>query len=111
MSYARFDLFGDVGSDITSATYLVADAAEMTLDLDVDSATTVVVQGSNQQGFRTDFVEGDWSTLTTIVSISANEMLNIEPGFRWLRVLRETASTASLAKATVGVRNVVWGRG
>lgn len=111
MSFARKDLFGDVGSDITSSTYLVADAAEMTLELDVDSATTVVVQGTNQQGFRTAFVEADWSTLTTVVSVAADTMLNIEPGFRWLRVLRETASTASLAGATIGVRNVSWGRG
>ena len=107
MSAFRKDLFEDVSSDITSSTYFVGDAEELTLDLDVDSATTIIVQGSNAQGFRTAFVEDDWSTLTTIVSISANDILNIEPGFRWARVLRETASTASLASATVAGRNVV----
>lgn len=111
MSTFKSDLFGDVGSAITSSTYFVGDAAEITLALDIDSATTVVVQGSNAQGFRTAFVEDDWSTLTTITAIAANDLLNIEPGFRWIRLLRETASTASLAAATVAGRNVVWGRG
>ncbi len=111
MSTFRNDLFSGVGSDKTSAVYLVADAAELTVDLDVDSATTVTIQGSNAQGFRTAFVEDDWSTLTTMTSVAANQIINIEPGFRWLRVLRETASAASLAKATVAGRNVVWGRG
>lgn len=111
MSTFRNDLFGGVGSAITSSIYLVADAAELTLDLDVDSATTVVVQQSNAQGFRTAFADDDWSTLTTMVNVTANQVLDIEPGFRWLRVLRETASTASLQRATVAGRNVVWGRG
>lgn len=111
MSAFRRDLFGAVGSDRTSEIYLVADAVEMTLDLDVDSATTVTIQGSNAEGFRTAFVEDDWSTLTTVASIAANDILNIEPGFRWLRVLRETESSASLAKATLHGRNAVWGRG
>jgi len=107
MSTFRFDLFSGVGSAVTSATYFVGDAEEFTLDLDIDSETTVTIQGSNAQGFRTSFVEDDWSTLTTVASIAANDLLNIEPGFRWLRVLRESASTASLAKATVAGRNVV----
>lgn len=110
MSTFRNDLFDGV-SGITSNVYLTADAAELTLALDIDSETTVVVQQSNAQGFRTAFVEDDWSTLTTIASVGANTLLDIEPGFRWLRVLRETASAASLASATVAGRNVVWGRG
>lgn len=111
MSTFRNDLFGSVGSAITSSLYFVGDAAELTLALDIDSATTVVVQQSNAQGFRTAFVEDDWSTLTTAASLTANTMLDIEPGFRWLRVLRETASTASLAAAVVAGRNVDMGRG
>lgn len=109
MSTFRSDLFGAVGSDLTSSVYLVADAAEMTLALDVDSATSVTVQGSNAQGFRTPFVEDDWSTLTTIAGVSGNDLVNIEPGFRWLRVIRESA--VSLPSAVVAGRNVVWGRG
>lgn len=111
MSTFRKDLFEDVSSDITSSVYFVGDAAELTVDVDIDSATTVVIQGSNSQGFRSAIAEDDWSTLTTDVSVTANTVYNVEPGFRWIRVLRETASTASLARATVAGRNVVWGRG
>src|SRR5690606_27250183 len=99
MSTFRSDLFGAVGSDLTSSVYLVADAAEMTLALDVDSETSVVVQCSNAQGFRTAFVEDDWSTFTTLTSFAANELVNIEPGYRWLRVIRESA--VSLPSAVV----------
>ena len=109
MSAFRKDLFEDVSSDRTSSTYLVADAAEITLAYDVDSATSLVIQGSNAQGFRTAFVEDDWSTLTTIVSASANDIVNIEPGFRWLRLIRESAT--SLPSAVLAGRNVVWGHG
>lgn len=109
MSAFRSDLFGAVGSDLTSITYLTADAAEMTLAVDVDSATSVIVQGSNAQGFRTAFVEDDWSTLTTMAGLAANTLINIEPGFRWLRVVRESATSAP--SAVLAGRNVVWGRG
>ena len=111
MSTFRKDLFAAVGSDITSDVYFVGDAAEVTVELDIDSATTVTLQGSNATGFRESFAADDWSTMTTIASVAANNIYNIEPGYRWLRVLRETASTDSLQRATVAGRNVVWGRG
>ena len=96
MSFARKDLFGDVGSDITSSTYLVADAAEMTLELDVDSATTVVVQGSNQQGFRTTFAEDDWSTLTTIVSVSVSGLSTARCGGRSVACAWRSSGAAAM---------------
>jgi hypothetical protein len=108
MSTFRSDLFGGVSGN-TSTIYLVADAAEMTLAIDVDSATSVTIQGSNAQGFRVAFVEDDWSTLTTVAGASENQMLNIEPGFRWLRCIRESSTSAP--SATLAGRNVVWGRG
>ncbi len=108
MSTFREDLFDGV-SGLTSNIRLVADAAEMTVAYDVDSVTSLVIQGSNAQGFRTAFVEDDWSTLTTIAGASANGLVNIEPGFRWLRCIRESAT--SMPSATVAGRNVVWGRG
>lgn len=110
MSVFRSDLFAGV-SGITSSVYFVGDAAELTVELDIDSATTCVIQGSSATGFRTAIDEDDWSTLTTITAISANDMLNVEPGFRWLRGLRETASSASWERMTVAGRNVVGGRG
>lgn len=106
MSAFRQDLFEGL-STITSAVAFVGDAEELTIALDIDSATTPRIQGSNAQGFRSTIAEDDWSTLTTMTSLAANDLLNIEPGFRWIRVLRETASAASLASATIAGRNVV----
>ena len=107
MSSFRYDVFAAQSSGITSEVYFTGDAEEMTVDLDIDSATTVRIQGSNSQGFRDSIIEDDWSTLTTAVGLTANTVLNIEPGFRWTRILRETASTASLQRATLAGRNVV----
>lgn len=105
MSTFRKDLFATVSSDITSSVYFVGDAEEITLSTDINSATTLVFQGSNDTGFRSTLAETEWSTLTTIASVTANGMYNIEPGFRWFRCLRETASTASWLKATIAGRN------
>jgi len=105
MSTFRFDLFADVGSNITSSVYFAGDAEELTLQTDIDSATTLVFQGSNDTGFRVALTEADWSTLTTVVGASANGLYNIEPGFRWFRCLRESASTASWSKAVLAGRN------
>lgn len=105
MSAFRNDLYSAAGSDITSAVYFVGDAEELTVEIDIDSATTCRIQGSNAQGFRSAIAEDDWSTLTTAASLATNTMLNIEPGFRWIRGLRETASAASWARMTVAGRN------
>lgn len=104
MSSFRSDLFS--GSGKTSNVYFVGDAEELTVFLDIDSETTAVLHGSNAQGFRETIVEDAWSTLTTMTSISANELVNVEPGFRWLRGIRETASAASWAQMVVAGRNV-----
>lgn len=103
MSTFRNDLYSAVGSDLTSSIYFVGDAEELTIAFDVDSTTSVEVHGSNAQGFRVAFVEDDWSTLTTVVSATVNEILNIEPGFRWIRCVRE--SSTSLPSAVVAGRN------
>lgn len=105
MSTFRRDLFATVGSDKTSEVYFAGDAEEMTLNTVVASATTLVFQASNDTGFREALVEGNWSTLTTVASAATNGMYNIEPGFRWFRCLRETASAASWTQATLAGRN------
>jgi len=104
MSAFRNDLFAS-SSAITSAVYFVGDAEELTAFFDIDSATTCVLQGSNAQGFRETIAEDEWSTLTIMTGVSANQLLNIEPGFRWIRGVRETASTASWASLVVAGRN------
>lgn len=105
MSAFRSDLYGGQGSVITSIVYFVGDSEELTAFLDIDSATTATLQGSNAQGFRESIAEDEWSTLTTMVGVASNQMLNIEPGFRWIRGLRETASSASWASLVVAGRN------
>ena len=104
MSAFRNDLFNGV-STRTSAVYFVGDSEELTAFLDIDSATTCVLQGSNAQGFRESIAEDEWSGLTTMVGLSANQLVNIEPGFRWIRGIRETESAASWASLVVAGRN------
>lgn len=108
MSTRREDLFNGV-SGLTSATALVADAAELTVQPLIASETSLEVWGSNADGFSSALAEGDWSVLTTLVSLSANDMYNIEPGFRWLRVVRESAASATAVN--INMRNVVRGMG
>ena len=106
MSSFRSDLFAGQ-STITSNVYFVGDAEELTVFLDIDSATTPVLQGSNAQGFRDAAIaEDEWSTLTTMASVSANQLLNIEPGFRWIRGIHEgPASGVSWASMVIAGRN------
>ena len=105
MSSFRTDLFAGQ-STITSNVYFVGDAEELTVFLDIDSATTPILQGSNAQGFASSIAEDEWSTLTTMTSVAANQLLNIEPGFRWLRGIREgPASGASWASLVLSGRN------
>lgn len=102
MSSFRSDLF-EGHSDVTGGPYFVGDAEEMTVFLGIASETTVVLEGSNAIGFRTAIGEGEWSNLTTIVASSSSEILNIEPGFRWIRGVRE--STTSWGSLVVAGRN------
>lgn len=108
MASFRSSLFSNSG--ITSNVYYVPDAAELTAFFDIDSATTCVLQGSNADGVTAAIGEDEWSTLTTMTAVSTNQMLNIEPGFRWIRGLRETASAASWASFVIAGRNDNGGR-
>ncbi len=62
MSSFRSDLFA--GSEKTSNVYFVGDAEEFTVFLDIDSATTAILQGSNAQGFRETASAASWAQLT-----------------------------------------------
>lgn len=104
MASFRFDLFSEVGSDLTSSAYLTADAEEMTVQAKAGSATTLTIQGSNATGFRTAIAEGDWSSMTVITGVATSTIYNVEPGQRWMRLIRESAT--SLTEATIAGRNV-----
>jgi hypothetical protein len=101
MSTFRRDLFASTYTSLlTSEVYMVADAEEYTVQHLGGSATTVVLQASNQTGNRTALAETDWSTMTTIQAVATNTLYNIEPGHRWFRAIRESiASTTGLVIA------------
>ena len=88
---ARYSLRRDLytsktASEITSEVVWVGDADEITAFLR-GSPSTTTLQSSNANGRDESIAETSWSVLTTVISPSP-DMLNIEPGFRWLRALR-----------------------
>lgn len=97
----RTDLYAGVaGSGVTSNVFFVGDANELTLQLLIGSTSTTTVQGSNATGFSASINEDDWSDMTTVNS-SSDDLLNIEPGFRWIRCQR---SGSELSHAVLGGR-------
>jgi len=89
---ARRDLYSGKGSDVTSQVYWVGDAKSISLFLDGGSVQTV--DGSNDDGRTSAIAERSWSTLTTLTPDAT--MLDIEPGFRWIRVLRSGSTGTAI---------------
>ena len=87
---ARRDLYGSkAASDITSETYYVGDADAISLFVR-GSPSTTTLQGSNEDGRNVDIKNtgaADWSTLSTVINPSP-DMIDIEPGFAYLRATR-----------------------
>jgi extradiol dioxygenase family protein len=95
-----FDLYAGAASATTqSDVFFTGDATEVTLQLKLASASTTTVEGSNVTGFRTAIAADDWSTLTTVIA-AADQFLNIEPGFRWIRCSR---ASNNVQRAILGV--------
>lgn len=84
-------------SEITSETYYVGDIKELTTFLR-GSPSTTTIQGSNAEGRSTAIAETSWSDLTTVLFVSGDgaQMVNIQPGFRWLRCLRSETTEVVL---------------
>ncbi len=101
MSAFMKDLFEDVGSDLTSTTYFVGDAEDMTLQAVAGSATTIIVHASNDKGFSAD--PTSWSTITTVTAVATATIFDVDQGFRWLRCVRESA--VSWTAANLAGRN------
>ena len=98
MAHFRRDLYASkTASGITSETYQIWDAVEVTLFLR-GSPSTTTVQGSNADGANVDITNTttDWSDLTSVISPSP-DMLNIEPGFGYIRLLRSETTETVLA--------------
>ena len=88
--YVREHSFFTAGSSsvTTSAAYFVGDFTSLSLEL--GSASTVTLQGSNADGFTAALAEPDWSTVSTV---AAAGLQNVETGFRWLRAVRSESTT------------------
>lgn len=71
----------------TSSHYFVGDFAS--LSMEIGSASTVTVWGSNADGFTTALVAADWSVVSTVAAAGVQK---IETGFRWMRVYRSQST-------------------
>ena len=91
----RRDLFAAKASSATqSEIYWVGDAISISLFLR-GSPSTTTVQGSNADGRTSAIAEASWSDLTVVTSPEP-DMLDIEPGFGWLRCIRSETTEATL---------------
>lgn len=75
-------------SATTSAPYFVGDFAS--LSMEIGSASTVTVYGSNANGFTSALALADFSVVSTI---AAAGLQKIETGMRWLMVYRSLSTT------------------
>lgn len=92
--YNRSHSFFTAGSSslTTSAPYYVGDFTSLSLDL--GSAVTVLVQGSNADGFTASIPSNTWSTVSTIAAVGLQK---VETGFRWMRAVQSgSAQTITL---------------
>lgn len=80
------DFFGS-SSATTSLPYFVGDFASLSVQM--GSASTVTVWGSNANGFLVAIPEADWSVVSTVAAAGVQK---IETGFRWMRVYRSQST-------------------
>lgn len=94
MPYTRQKLLLDLtDSRITSNPVLIAAATDIGLSLVTQTGAGVyAVHVSNAHGLNATIPEVSWSTATTV---GAQGPFVVEPGMRWLRVTRGSASSAT----------------
>ena len=85
-------------SEVTSEIAWVGDASSVNLFL--DSASVMTLQGHNGNGRDAALDANHWSTLTALTP--TNAMLDVAVGFRWLRVLRGASSASAQLALTQG---------
>ena len=96
--YVRRDLYeSKAASAITSEVFNVKDAESISFFIS-GSPSTTTIQGSNADGRTTDITNttADWSDLSTVIS-PAPDMIDIEPGFSYVRCLRSETTSLILA--------------
>jgi hypothetical protein len=84
-------------SDVTSNAVLTADWNIVTLSWQTGtgSASTLTAQGSLSEGLlstSSPIQEAEWSTLTTLTTAG---IFTVDPGARWIRVLRGSPESES----------------
>lgn len=89
------DFFGS-SSATTSAPYFVGDFASLSIQM--GSASTVTVWGSNADGFTAVIPEADWSVVSTVAAAGVQK---IETGFRWIRVYRSQSTNTIRSQGQV----------
>ncbi len=83
---------GLTSSMTTSAPYFVGDF--QSLSIQIGSASTLTLQGSNAEGFASAIDSGTWSNLTVVVAAGIQK---VETGFRWMRAFRsQSTNTVTL---------------
>jgi hypothetical protein len=93
----RRDLYtSKTASDITSETFFVGDARAISFFIR-GSPSTTTIQGSNADGRSNDITNttDDWSDLSTVLDPSP-DMIDIEPGFEYVRLLRSETTEVIL---------------
>lgn len=94
----RFDFFdGSSGqsTDYTSDDYCTADLRQVVLSVHTDDtgASRFTVQGSNDDGFTSAI-----SYRSDLTAITLAGSYTIDPGMRWLRVLRSSLESLSVVQ-------------
>lgn len=95
MAFVTRNQYTPSNSSLTVGPFLVGDAR--TIGLSITSNTSLspyTVQMTNADGWSVVIPENSWSAVT---AIAVQGSYIIEPGLRWLRVLRpESASTVAV---------------
>lgn len=101
LNYSRNEvLLGAANSNFTSPAYLIGDfrQASLSWQTSTGSASVLTVQLSNADGFTSAIPEAAWSTGTLLTS---QGMQTIDPGVKWLRVIRDSIQVSASSNATV----------
>jgi hypothetical protein len=93
-------LLGRASTATTSAAYYVGDFARMTVSrmTSTASATSIVIQGTNWDGFASAIPEGGWSNITVISTVG---IFTVDPGFAYMRSIRSNIGASATSNETI----------
>lgn len=83
---------GLTSSMTTSSAWYTGDFQSLTVQ--IGSASTVTLQGSNADGFTAAITDDTWSNLSVIVAAGIQK---VETGFRWIRAFRSQSTNTVTA--------------